>query len=94
MTAPKVQTPAVGAGAAWNQGKEQFDFDIRGAGVQAPQDDAERVFSSMQASAALLGCTLHSLACGGYLLGRWTVCRELPDLAAVGALLRQMRARG
>ena len=93
MTAPQKRTPRVPAEAIAEDTNKHVYFASQVEGVQVQQDDAERAFSSMQAAAALLGCTLHSLACGGYLLGRWTVCRELPDLAAVGALLRQMRAR-
>ena len=39
------------------------------------------------------GCGLYRLAGGGWLLTRWSLCRELPDLAAVGAVLRAMGVR-
>ncbi len=56
-----------------------------------PAGDAERKeFANASALAARAGCTLHELASGGYLLGRWSMCRELPDLRAVHAMLARM----
>ena len=43
-----------------------------------------------QAKAAMASCGLHELASGGFLLTRWGLSRELPDLRAVAALLAQI----
>ncbi|MBK7061334.1 MAG: hypothetical protein IPH51_12730 [Rubrivivax sp.] len=53
----------------------------------------EKEAARVRAIAALAGCGLYRLAGGGWLLTRWSLCRELPDLAAVGAVLRAMGVR-
>ena len=58
------------------------------------QPDAEgKAVANMTATAAMAGWTLRALSSGGWLMCRWGRARELPDLAAVGALLRQLGAR-
>jgi hypothetical protein len=50
--------------------------------------DAEsKLFTALQAQAALAGSTLHALDGGGYPICRWELPRELPDLRAVCHLL-------
>ena len=57
------------------------------------QADADRkYFTTLAARAAMTGCTLHELACGGFLLCRWGMAKELPDLRAVAAMLGRMGA--
>ena len=57
------------------------------------QADADRkYFATLAARAAMTGCTLHVLACGGFLLCRWGMAKELPDLRAVAAMLGRMGA--
>lgn len=46
-----------------------------------------KAFATMQARAALAGCTLHRLASGAYLLGRWNLSREFPNLREVSVVL-------
>ena len=54
--------------------------------------DAERnQFIALQAQAALAGFTLHKLDSLGYLICRWELSKELPDLRAVGDLLCRIR---
>lgn len=86
MTAPIVGAPDTAAGVAGQaQGQNTDDNSIVG------QPDAERKrFATAAALAAQAGCTLHELSSGGYLLGRWTFCKELPDLNAVHQLLRRI----
>jgi hypothetical protein len=59
----------------------------------ANDDDAGKAFAAMQARAALCGCTLHELAGGTYLVGRWNCSKSVPCLRAVGYLLRQIGGR-
>jgi hypothetical protein len=59
----------------------------------AAEDQATGRFSTLAAHAAIAGCGLHELAGGGYLLCKWGMARELPDLRAVSALMRQMGIR-
>jgi hypothetical protein len=59
----------------------------------ANDDDAGKALATMKARAALAGCTLHELADGGYLVGRWNYSRAVPCLRAVGDLLRQIGGR-
>ena len=63
-----------------------------GMGASAPfaAMDERKTFATMQARAALCGCTLHELADGGYLVARWNYSRAVPCLRAVGDMLRQM----
>lgn len=76
------------------KGQEQDDSRDSQASGYGMQADAERkAVATMSAHAARAGCTLHELAGGGFLLCRWHLARELPDLRAVASLLRQMGVR-
>lgn len=59
----------------------------------ANDGNASKALSTMQARAALCGCTLHELADGAFLVGRWNYSRAVPCLRAVGDLLRQIGGR-
>lgn len=59
----------------------------------AVDDGAGKAFTTMQARAALCGCTLHVLAEGGFLVGRWNCSKTVPCLRAVDDLLRQIGGR-
>ena len=63
--------------------------------VPAGDTHVERkTFATVRAEAALAACTLHQLAGGGYVLGRWgKTTRELRDLEEVTALLKRMAGR-
>ena len=50
----------------------------------------DKSLAALQAEAALAGCGLYPLACGGWLLTRWGMAKECPDLRAVAALLARM----
>jgi hypothetical protein len=54
--------------------------------------DSKAALSTMQAKAALRGCTLLEMADGGFVLCRWNCCKAMPCLRAVGNLLRQIGA--
>ena len=55
-----------------------------------PADPADKQYQTVRAIAARAGVELYELAEGGYLLTRWNMHRELPDLRAVVELLRRM----
>jgi len=78
-----------GAEGFRNQGKTD---NTHCAGPTAADQPIGR-FSTLAAHAAIAGCGLHELAGGGYLLCKWGMARELPDLRAVVALMRQMGIR-
>ena len=59
----------------------------------ANDDGARKALSTMQARAALCGCTLHELADGEYLVRAWNYSKAVPCLRAVGDLLRQIGGR-
>jgi hypothetical protein len=59
----------------------------------ANDGDASKALTTMQAHAALCGCTLHELADGGYVVGRWNYSKAVPCLRAVGDVLRQIGGR-
>ncbi len=54
---------------------------------------ASKALATMQARAALCGCTLHELSDGAFLVGRWNYSKAMPCLRAVGDLLRQIGGR-
>lgn len=54
-----------------------------------PEQGDER-FKTLRASLALKGYSLSELSCDGYLIARWSLTRQAPDLRAVGAFLRQI----
>lgn len=59
----------------------------------ANDGDAGKALATMKARAARCGCSLHELADGGYLVGRWNYSKAVPCLRAVGDLLRQFGGR-
>ncbi len=59
----------------------------------ANDDGGSKALSTMKARAALCGCTLHELAGGAYLVGKWNYSKAVPCLRAVGDLLRQIGGR-
>lgn len=90
MTAPILgDAPGPVAGGTGALRTDNADQSI-GQAADLQENKAER---TMQATAAMAGCTLHRLASGGYLLARWGQARELPDLRAVAAMLARMTGR-
>ena len=53
-------------------------------------DQGSKQLSTLRASLALKGYSLHELSCDGYLIARWNLTHHAPDLRAVGAFLRQI----
>jgi len=53
-------------------------------------DSAAKALGTLKAQAARMGSAVYELADGTFLVTRWNLQRELPDLRAVAALLRQM----
>lgn len=72
--------------------KEQGKADTLNRTDIGPADQA-KALATLTAQAARIGCQVHELASGGFLVCRWGMARELPDIAAVGAFLKQMGAR-
>lgn len=82
-----------GAPAPWDESpKENAPATDRGAQIE--QQHFSRFAVDAEALAATeatrAGCTLTRLSSGGYLLSRWGMSKELPDLRTVGALLRRI----
>ena len=69
------------------------DHTSSNANIVADLPDDRKVFETLAARAATGGCALHQLSGGGYLLCRWGLSREVPDLRSVGALLSQIGVR-
>ena len=106
---PVVDLAPMGAAAASASGltaphqEEARELGSSGAGFSGEgksdtsdcaQADADRKpFAKLAAHAAMAGCTLHELSGGGFLLCRWGLAKELPDLRAVAALLSLMGVR-
>ena len=59
-------------------------------------DDADKRFPNLRARCALAGHELHRIDMGAgqhaYLISRWNLTRQLPDLDAVAAFLAQVGA--
>ncbi len=81
--APQMQTPA-GAGAA---GAQETEAD---GAIVAQQAEPDKEGAKAIALAALAGCGLYRLASGAWLLTRWGLAKECPDLRSVHALLQRM----
>ena len=80
-------TPADGPALLRNKDQESGHRDFA-------SDEANRkAIAKMTARAALVGCTLHDLPDGGYLVTRWSWCKPLADLRSVGDLLRKIGGR-
>lgn len=56
----------------------------------AARDAVGKAIPTMKAQTARAGRSLHELACGGFLLCRWGMSKELRGPCAVGDLLRRI----
>jgi len=63
---------------------QRMDFDS--------DDGDSKAFATMQARAAMAGCTLLELS-DGYLFSRWNYGKVVPCLRCVGDMLRQIGGR-
>ena len=81
MTGPKDEGQRVNAAPAIHDNRQQHFANI---------GDVSKALASMQARAALCGCTLNELTDGAYLVGKWNYSKAVPCLRAVGNLLRQI----
>jgi len=86
--APSAELKPTSDNAPWQarvEGKEKAD------NRDFASDDAHgKALAVMRARAALCGCSLHEMADGAFLVGRWGYSKALPCLRAVGDMLRQM----
>jgi hypothetical protein len=92
MTAPNMEAPSTAEGFAGRAQEEQQHRDSADTAPDAQTAEHEKTFARLQADAAMVRCALCPLASGSYMLTRtgWGLSRELPSLAAVQTLLRQM----
>jgi hypothetical protein len=58
--------------------------------VNAPAAREDKVFSTLQAKAALAGWQVERMADGSVVVARWTLTRSLADVAALAQFLRQV----
>ena len=82
MSRPNSEGQRANAAPQLPNQNQHLDFDS--------DDDASKARATMQARAALCGCTLHELSDGAYLVGRWNYSKAVQCLRAVGDLLRQI----
>ena len=80
---PQVGAPPAEAISEWRGIQDSGRLDY-------PTPTPNKQFATLAAKAAMRGITLQRLAGGGYLLTRWNLCKELPDLAGAEALLAGM----
>jgi hypothetical protein len=85
------EAPAVPPTEAPQENASRLDSPAQ---TDAPQLDAGKAYATARAQAAMLGAGLYRLEGGAFLLTRWGLARELPDLGAVADLLRVMRGAG
>lgn len=85
MDAPNMNEALAGGAAQGSKGQTQDDASIVGHA-----DSVRKELAYWTAIAARGGFVVHELASGGFLLGRWGHCRELPSLHALSIALRQM----
>ena len=82
--------------AQWPGQMEQESGHLDSA-ARAERDQRDKAIATARARAALAGFTMHLLPADGggvvFLLTKWHLTRELPDLAAVSAFLDQALAR-
>ena len=84
MTALIVNAPGeVGTGRAQGQANTN-DMNCRGGAGDKQPDDA-KAKATLAAQLALRGFVMKELADGSFMVSRWNMACELPDLAAVGA---------
>lgn len=55
----------------------------------SPDDDRRKGFERLRALAALAGIQVYALDAGRYLVCRWNLSREVPDLDVLRRFLRQ-----
>jgi hypothetical protein len=53
----------------------------------------QKRFATLKAQAALHGIAVHQLADGGYLVCRWNMTKDVPDLDALSRFLHTMGVR-
>jgi hypothetical protein len=86
MESTKTKAPAGDAARGFQEDTSEC-LNFRQSDGDA-QDSKE--LSTLRAKLGLLGLGLYALAGGGYLVTRWGLCRECPDLRAVAAFARQV----
>lgn len=64
-------------------------FALEAPGDQDLDDEFDH-FTSLRAKLADRGYRLSPLSCGGFLIARWNLTRNAPDLRSVGKFLRMV----
>ena len=83
-------TPVMGEGCNARHGAAPKTLEIQqpDCANACELEQGNKRFSTLSASLALKGFSLHELSCDGYQIARWNLTRHAPDLRAVGAFLR------
>lgn len=93
---PDVNEPDAAAAAIGPGGLDQSESVDSIAAARADRDARDKAITTAMARAALAGFELHLLDDGQrgalFILSRWNLTRELPDLAAVNAFLDRVGA--
>jgi len=63
------------------------------ASIIAAEAEASKRLATLRAKAALQGIAVHSLADGGYLVIRWNMTKDVPDLDGLSRFLFTMGVR-
>lgn len=87
-------TPAIERGhvAPHDAAPETFNNRRNDSPADRPAGQDRKEFATLQAQLALRGHALHELRGGGYVVTRWNLNRELPDLATVRAFAERVGA--
>ena len=93
MTAPNGEGHVARNDAApKSHGNDHSDFATSRESKQGFEHEMEH-FVSLREKIAASGYSLSELSCGGYLIARWNLTRNAPDLRAVGRFLTAVGGR-
>ncbi len=87
-------TPGNGATREAGHDAGRNSLDKQHVYFAAPPPDEQELadeqdhFASLRAKLACSGYSLSELSCGGFLIARWNLTRNAPDLRSVGHFLR------
>jgi len=93
MSAPSGEGHVAGHDAApKSRENEHCNFATIRESNQGFEHELEH-FVSLREKLAASGYSLSELSCGGYLIARWNLTRNAPDLRAVGRFLKAVGGR-
>ena len=88
MTAPNGEGHVAPHDAAPKSFQNEHSYFASVASLDQEFGEELAHFASLRAKLAEKGYSLSELSCGGYLIARWNLTRNAPDLRAVGRFLR------